>query len=50
MWPVGLGRVRPDRFFGPGEEFARAMRAALPDVDVRVLKPGGTAELAAAGS
>jgi L-ascorbate metabolism protein UlaG (beta-lactamase superfamily) len=50
MWPVGLGRVRPDRFFGPGEEFARAMRAALPDVDVPVLKPGGTAELAAAGS
>jgi L-ascorbate metabolism protein UlaG (beta-lactamase superfamily) len=40
LWPVGCGRVRPDRFHRPGEEFAAHTRTAAPDTDVRVLAPG----------
>lgn len=45
LWPIGLGSIRPDRFFGPGQRFADAMRAALPEVEVDVLDPGGTSDL-----
>ncbi|AZG47731.1 MBL fold metallo-hydrolase [Gordonia insulae] len=26
LWPIGLDRVRPDRFYGPGADFARRAR------------------------
>jgi L-ascorbate metabolism protein UlaG (beta-lactamase superfamily) len=43
MWPVGLGRVRPDRFHRPGTEFAaHAARLGLTCA-VRELQPGETA-------
>ena len=42
MWPVGLGRVRPDRFDRPGSEFAgHAARLGLACA-VRELRPGET--------
>jgi L-ascorbate metabolism protein UlaG (beta-lactamase superfamily) len=43
MWPVGLGRVRPDRFHGPGTEFARHVARLGVACAVRELQPGETA-------
>ncbi|NES27795.1 MBL fold metallo-hydrolase [Micromonospora terminaliae] len=40
FWPVGLDRVRPDRFHGPGDEFARQAATVSPATRVRVLRPG----------
>jgi L-ascorbate metabolism protein UlaG (beta-lactamase superfamily) len=40
LWPIGCGRVRPDRFHRPGDEFAEATRSTAPRTDVRVLAPG----------
>jgi L-ascorbate metabolism protein UlaG (beta-lactamase superfamily) len=40
FWPIGLERVRPHRFFGPGEEFAGLLPGAAPRTRVRVLQPG----------
>jgi hypothetical protein len=40
FWPVGLDRVRPDRFHGPGDEFARHAAVVSPATRVRVLRPG----------
>ena len=42
FWPVGFGRVRPDLFHGPGEEFARGGGAGGARHPVRVLAPGET--------
>jgi L-ascorbate metabolism protein UlaG (beta-lactamase superfamily) len=41
LWPIGLGRVRRDRFEGPAGAFVEAGRTAAPDVTVVVLEPGG---------
>jgi L-ascorbate metabolism protein UlaG (beta-lactamase superfamily) len=50
MWPVGLGRVRPDRFHRPGSEFARhAARLGLA-CSVRELRPGETVRFDVSGS
>ncbi|MEU5549711.1 MULTISPECIES: MBL fold metallo-hydrolase [unclassified Micromonospora] len=40
FWPIGCDRVRPDRFFQPGDDFARHARRISPDTRVRVLQPG----------
>jgi L-ascorbate metabolism protein UlaG (beta-lactamase superfamily) len=40
LWPIGCGRVRPDRFARPGHEFARLTRDLIPTTLVRVLEPG----------
>ncbi|WP_433059739.1 MBL fold metallo-hydrolase [Dactylosporangium sp. CS-033363] len=40
LWPIGCGRVRPDRFHRPGDEFKEFTSTAAPQTDVRVLAPG----------
>jgi L-ascorbate metabolism protein UlaG (beta-lactamase superfamily) len=45
LWPIGCGRVRPDRFHRPGDEFAEHTRGAAPQTDVRVLAPGDSLQL-----
>ncbi|GAA3456307.1 MBL fold metallo-hydrolase [Dactylosporangium matsuzakiense] len=45
LWPVGCGRVRPDRFERPGDEFAACSRSTAPQTDVRVLAPGESTTL-----
>jgi len=45
LWPIGLGGIRRERFFGPGQRFADAMHAALPEIEVDVLRPGETTDL-----
>ncbi|WP_306215959.1 MBL fold metallo-hydrolase [Actinoplanes sp. RD1] len=42
FWPIGMGRVRPHMFSGPGEEFARVAATTSPDTHVRVLAQGET--------
>lgn len=42
LWPVGCHRVQPDRFTGPGPEFARLAAATAPGTHVRVLEPGAS--------
>jgi L-ascorbate metabolism protein UlaG (beta-lactamase superfamily) len=39
FWPRFLGWLRPERFWQPGEQFARYSRELAPNVDVRVLPP-----------
>jgi L-ascorbate metabolism protein UlaG (beta-lactamase superfamily) len=41
FWPIGLWGIRPRRFSGPGAEFAARAAETTPEVDVRVLVPGG---------
>lgn len=41
LWPIGLRRVRPHRFSEPGGDFAAHAARLAPEVDVRVLVPGG---------
>lgn len=43
LWPIGLGRVRPDRFFAPGGEFVDRARAR--DIMATELEPGGVLKL-----
>ena len=38
LWPVGMGRVRPERFFGPGGEFVQL--ATETGVRATELEPG----------
>jgi L-ascorbate metabolism protein UlaG (beta-lactamase superfamily) len=45
LWPVGFGRVRPDRFTAPGPEFAAEMADRAPEVRVRVLPPGSSLQV-----
>jgi L-ascorbate metabolism protein UlaG (beta-lactamase superfamily) len=40
LWPVGLERVRPDRFLRPGAEFAAAVRRRGATTVVHELVPG----------
>jgi L-ascorbate metabolism protein UlaG (beta-lactamase superfamily) len=42
FWPIGMGRIRPHMFGGPGEEFARRAARTSPDTHVRVLTQGET--------
>jgi L-ascorbate metabolism protein UlaG (beta-lactamase superfamily) len=41
FYPVGLRRLRPEPLTEPPLEFARRARRLAPDVEVRVLEPGG---------
>ncbi len=43
LWPIGLGRVRPDRFFAPGTEFVDL--AGARGIAATELEPGGRLEL-----
>jgi L-ascorbate metabolism protein UlaG (beta-lactamase superfamily) len=45
FWPIGLDRVRPDRFHGPGREFAALAGAGAPEVRVTVLAHGESLDL-----
>lgn len=45
--PLGTGRLRPSYLTDPGTQFARFAARLAPDVDVRVLAPGESLELAA---
>lgn len=47
LWPMGCGRVRPDRFHRPGAEFAELTATSAPKTDVRVLAPGESLTVAA---
>jgi L-ascorbate metabolism protein UlaG (beta-lactamase superfamily) len=47
FWPIGLRGIRPLRFSGPGAEFAARAAETTPEVDVRVLVPGGITMTAA---
>ncbi|MGK5440284.1 MBL fold metallo-hydrolase [Micromonospora sp. URMC 105] len=40
FWPLGCDLIRPDRFFRPGDDFARHAEAVAPGTRVRVLRPG----------
>jgi L-ascorbate metabolism protein UlaG (beta-lactamase superfamily) len=40
LWPIGLGRVRPERFFGPGGEFVRL--ATETGLRATELEPGAS--------
>jgi L-ascorbate metabolism protein UlaG (beta-lactamase superfamily) len=40
FWPIGMGRIRPDRFHLPGSEFAHHCVAEAPGTKVTVLAPG----------
>jgi L-ascorbate metabolism protein UlaG (beta-lactamase superfamily) len=42
FWPVGMARVRPDRFHNPGPDFARLAGVTAPGTRVTVLTPGDT--------
>ncbi|WP_341720822.1 MBL fold metallo-hydrolase [Micromonospora sp. FIMYZ51] len=42
FWPVGCDRIRPDRFFQPGDDFARQAGLISPGTRVRVLRPGAS--------
>jgi L-ascorbate metabolism protein UlaG (beta-lactamase superfamily) len=45
FWPYGMGRVRPQAFFEPGQQFAACARTKAPAVDVRILSPGSSTAL-----
>jgi L-ascorbate metabolism protein UlaG (beta-lactamase superfamily) len=45
FYPLGLGRLRPDRLTQPPLEFARAAADAAPEVEIRILQPGETTSL-----
>jgi L-ascorbate metabolism protein UlaG (beta-lactamase superfamily) len=45
FFPRLLARIKPDRLTDPPHEFAAAVRALAPDVEVRVLEPGQSVSL-----
>lgn len=45
LWPVGLDRVRRDRFELPARRFVEEARRIAPDVAVRLVEPGGHLDL-----
>ena len=49
FWPIGLDRVRPDRFDRPGAVFAELAAAATPHTQVTPLQPGEQLTVAAVG-
>jgi L-ascorbate metabolism protein UlaG (beta-lactamase superfamily) len=44
FWPIGLDRVRPHEFHGPGHEFLRHSGLFAPEVAVHVLDHGRSAD------
>lgn len=47
LWPIGMGRVRRDRFEEPGRRFIEEARLIAPSVAVPLLLPGDQLELPA---
>jgi L-ascorbate metabolism protein UlaG (beta-lactamase superfamily) len=45
LWPMGFGRIRPDRFHRPGAEFADFSAVKVPATNVHVLAPGDSLAL-----
>jgi L-ascorbate metabolism protein UlaG (beta-lactamase superfamily) len=45
LYPLGLARLRPDPLRAPPREFETWMRELAPQVEARVLPPGGTTSL-----
>jgi L-ascorbate metabolism protein UlaG (beta-lactamase superfamily) len=45
LWPVGMGRVRPYRFEGPGQRFIEAARQTAPEVTIPPMRPGDSFEV-----
>ena len=45
LWPIGLGRIRRDRFEEPGRRFVEAARQLAPEVSVTFLDPGRELDL-----
>ena len=45
LWPMGLGRVRRDRFELPARRFVEEARRVAPGVAVRLIEPGGHLDL-----
>lgn len=45
LWPIGLDRVRPHLFDGPGDRFVEAVTARGLDTAVHVLQPGQAIDL-----
>jgi L-ascorbate metabolism protein UlaG (beta-lactamase superfamily) len=45
LWPMGLGRVRRDRFELPARRFVEEARRIAPEVAVRLVEPGGHLDL-----
>jgi L-ascorbate metabolism protein UlaG (beta-lactamase superfamily) len=41
LWPIGLARIRRDRFEEPARRFVAAAQRVAPDVSVALLDPGG---------
>jgi L-ascorbate metabolism protein UlaG (beta-lactamase superfamily) len=48
LWPMGMGRVRRDRFAEPARRFLEAARTIAPSVSIIELEPGGQVELGSA--
>jgi L-ascorbate metabolism protein UlaG (beta-lactamase superfamily) len=46
FWPRGVGWLRSRVFYEPGREFAASARRLAPGVEVRVLAPGDSTEVA----
>ena len=45
FYPAGLRRFRPEPLIEPPLEFKRLANTAAPEVEVRIVQPGGTTEL-----
>jgi hypothetical protein len=45
FWPKAMGKVRPDRFVGPGSEFSVAAGELAAGVRVTILTPGERLDL-----
>ncbi|GAA1718033.1 MBL fold metallo-hydrolase [Kribbella yunnanensis] len=46
FWPIGFDRVRPEMFLAPGDQFRAAMAQLDPAVQVNLLVPGESTEVA----
>jgi hypothetical protein len=49
LWPIGMGRVRRDRFEEPARRFIEAAGRVAPDVSVPLLDPGDSFDIPARG-
>ena len=45
LFPIGMARRRPELLHDPPREFAAQVAALAPDVEVRIVEPGGSLEL-----
>ena len=45
LWPIGMDRIRPDEFLGPGHNFVTALAKVAPRITAHLLAPGQTVRL-----